>query len=162
MLNIVFCDDNSQFLVLLRSVVENECRKIIPKEEERNIGPAFDSGEELIEYMKDNHVDVVLLDIDMPNMNGFEVARYLCKEHKNVKIVFMSFINCLKGICSSLKKTFPLSILDISKISLIRESKNFAETSILFKQSSTEFESFIESNARLVIPIIAFIGVRIS
>ena len=70
MLNIVFCDDNSQFLVLLRSVVENECRKIIPKEEERNIGPAFDSGEELIEYMKDNHVDVVLLDIDMPNINN--------------------------------------------------------------------------------------------
>ena len=70
--------------------MENECRKIIPEEEETNIGPAFDSGEELIEYMKDNHVDVVLLDIDMPNMNGFEVARYICKEHNDVKIVFMS------------------------------------------------------------------------
>ena len=70
--------------------MENECRKIIPKEEETNIGPAFNSGEELIEYMKDNHVDVVLLDIDMPNMNGFEVARYICKEHNDVKIVFMS------------------------------------------------------------------------
>ena len=90
MLNIVFCDDNSQFLILLRNIVENECKKMIPKGEEINIGPAFGCGEKLIEYIKSNHVDVVLLDIDMPNMNGFEVAKFICKEYKDIKIIFMS------------------------------------------------------------------------
>lgn len=90
MLNIVFCDDNVQFLVLLKNVVEKECRKSILKGEDIKIGPAFGSGKELIQHIKTNHVDVVLLDIDMPNMNGFEVAKYICKEHKYVKIIFMS------------------------------------------------------------------------
>ena len=90
MLSIVLCDDNEQFLVLLKNVVEKECRSDVLKGEEINIGPSFGNGKDLIEYIKTNHVDVVLLDIDMPNMNGFEVAKYICKEHKYVKIIFMS------------------------------------------------------------------------
>jgi len=30
------------------------------------------------------------LDIDMPNMSGFDVARKLCKDYPHIKIVFMS------------------------------------------------------------------------
>ena len=90
MFNIIFCDDNTQFLILLDSVVKKECKKIIPKTEECTVGPAFGSGKEVIEYIKEHHVDVLFLDIDMPNLNGFEVAKILCKEYKNIKIVFMS------------------------------------------------------------------------
>jgi len=90
MLNIVFCDDNTQFLVLLKGVVEKECSKLFSEYEEFNIGPAFGSGKALMDYIKKNHVDVLLLDIVMPNMNGFEVARILCKEYAHIKIVFMS------------------------------------------------------------------------
>lgn len=90
MFNIVFCDDNTQFLVLLKDVVQDACRKIVPQGEEFSVGPAFGSGKEVIEYIKHHHVDVLLLDIDMPNLNGFEVAKFLCKEYKNIKIIFMS------------------------------------------------------------------------
>ena len=90
MFNIIFCDDNAQFLVLLRDVVQNVCKKTVPEDEDYFVGPAFGSGKEVIEYIKENHVDVLLLDIDMPELNGFEVAKFLCKEYKNIKIVFMS------------------------------------------------------------------------
>lgn len=90
MFNIVFCDDNRQFLVLLDSVIRSECKKIVPNVEDVLIGPAFGSGQDVIEHIKNNHVDVLFLDIDMPNLNGFEVAKILCKEYKNIKIVFMS------------------------------------------------------------------------
>ena len=90
MLNIVLCDDNRLFLLSLTDVVRNECEKIFPASEVINIGPSFENGSELIEHIKNNPVDVVLLDIDMPDMNGFEVAKYICDKHKDVKIVFTS------------------------------------------------------------------------
>ena len=89
-MKIAFCDDNSEFLLLLNEIVTKECQKTSHLNEEIELGYAFGSGKELIEYISENHVDVVLLDIDMPNMNGFEVAKLLCDEYKDIKIVFMS------------------------------------------------------------------------
>lgn len=90
MFNIIFCDDNSQYLASLKTYVQKECSRIIPREQDFSIGPAFGSGEEAIKYIAEHHVDVMLLDIDMPNMNGFEIAKFLCKEYPQIKIVFMS------------------------------------------------------------------------
>ena len=90
MFDIIFCDDNAQFLLLLKGLVDQECRKIFKREEDFVVGPAFGSGREVIEYVQKHHVDVILLDIDMPNLNGFEVAKIICNSYKNIKIVFMS------------------------------------------------------------------------
>ena len=90
MFNIIFCDDNAQFLLLLKGLVDQECRKIFKREEDFVVGPAFGSGREVIEYVQKHHVDVILLDIDMPILNGFEVAKIICNNYKNIKIVFMS------------------------------------------------------------------------
>lgn len=90
MFNIIFCDDNSQYLASLKAYVQKECQKVVPKEQGYMIGPAFGSGEEVLQYIKNNHIDVLLLDIDMPYMSGFDVARRICKEYPHVKIVFMS------------------------------------------------------------------------
>lgn len=90
MFNIIFCDDNTQYLLLLKSLVENECKKIFKKREDFTVGPAFGSGKEVIEYVKKHHVDVLLLDIDMPDLSGFEVAKIICAGYKHIKIVFMS------------------------------------------------------------------------
>lgn len=87
---IIFCDDNSQFLASLRSLVKKECSKIVASEQDYMIGPAFGSGHETMKYIRENHVDVLFLDIDMPGMNGFEVAKQLSEEYPRVKIVFMS------------------------------------------------------------------------
>ena len=59
MLNIIFCDDNTQFLILLKELVQKEVRAIIPKEEDFFVGPALGSGKEVIEYIKSHHVDVL-------------------------------------------------------------------------------------------------------
>ena len=90
MLRIILCDDNERFLKVLSEYVEKECEKTLLPNEDFEVGPAFTSGEELLEYLKDHRADVVLLDIDMPAMGGFEVAKVLCERHKDVKIVFVS------------------------------------------------------------------------
>ena len=90
MLRIIICDDNDRFLKVLCEYVKKECEKTLLLNEDFEVGPAFSRGEELIEYLKEHHADVVLLDIDMPAMGGFEVAKVLCERHKDVKIVFVS------------------------------------------------------------------------
>lgn len=90
MLKIIFCDDNTEFLTVLKGIVEDTCSKQIPSGKDYEIGPALENGKDTIEYISRHHVDVLLLDIDMPEVNGFEVAKVLCKEYQHVKIVFMS------------------------------------------------------------------------
>lgn len=90
MFNVVFCDDNSNFLISLRTFMQKECKKYLNDGEEIILGPSLGDGEEAIEYIKHNHVDVLLLDIDMPKLGGFEVAKIICEEYSHIKIIFMS------------------------------------------------------------------------
>ena len=90
MFNIALCDDNTQFLNLLEGNIRRECARLIPEELECSVGPSFGSAEDVLSYIKVNPIDVLFLDIDMPNMNGFDLAQILCKEYKETIIVFMS------------------------------------------------------------------------
>lgn len=53
------------------------------------VGEAAD-GEELLHKMRTEQVDVLLLDIDMPRMNGITAIRQLVKEAPSTKIVILS------------------------------------------------------------------------
>ncbi len=46
------------------------------------------SGIEAIEFVRDNPVDLVLLDIEMDEMNGFELASYIHNHYPQVQYVF--------------------------------------------------------------------------
>ncbi len=52
----------------------------------------FDSanGEELLTGLKGNEVDIVLLDLEMPVMDGVEALRRIREEHPNVKVIVLS------------------------------------------------------------------------
>lgn len=47
------------------------------------------NGQEALDLMEDIRVDLILLDIEMPGMNGFEVVEHL-KNRENITVVFMS------------------------------------------------------------------------
>lgn len=50
----------------------------------------FESAIQALEYLTDNHVDVVLTDIKMPRMSGLQLARSLCESGKDIRVVFVS------------------------------------------------------------------------
>lgn len=52
----------------------------------------FDSanGEELLTGLKGNEVDIVLLDLEMPVMDGVEALRRIREEHTKVKVIVLS------------------------------------------------------------------------
>jgi two-component system response regulator DegU len=48
------------------------------------------NGKELIELLHHNAPDVVILDLEMPVMNGFETSKYILEHHPHVKILILT------------------------------------------------------------------------
>ena len=80
MLTIIIADDNSMELLYLRRFLEN-------MEDVLVVGEAKD-GHEAIKLTENLHPDVLMLDIEMPGVNGVEVAREIKKQYPNIYIIF--------------------------------------------------------------------------
>lgn len=72
-------------------------------EREKNIEIVFEAsdGSEILDYLKNNqnHPDIILMDLKMPNLNGVEATKIIQKEYPEIKIIALtsydskSFIN---------------------------------------------------------------------
>jgi CheY-like chemotaxis protein len=60
-------------------------------------------GDEAIEVLKKEAVDLILLDIKMPRMNGFEVLRHVKKTRPRTKVVMLTAFADLKNAIESKK-----------------------------------------------------------
>jgi DNA-binding NarL/FixJ family response regulator len=79
---IVFADDHPLLREGLRKVIEREAGMQI-------VGEA-DDGESVLALIKESRPDVAILDIEMPKMSGFEVARAIRELRLPVEIVFLT------------------------------------------------------------------------
>ncbi len=60
----------------------------------------FDNGYDALEYVENNAVDLMLLDVGLPDMSGFDVLRKIMKRHYFYDvfiIINLSFIVIKKG-----------------------------------------------------------------
>lgn len=83
------------------------------------------NGNEAIELLKENNFDIILMDLQMPGMDGFAASRYIRNEMKNnIPIIALTadiFVNetseCLDaGMNASISKPFEME--DLSKLIL--------------------------------------------
>ena len=89
MYHIALCDDNIEFLNLLSDMLEKEFGEIVsPKY--KIAFEKFNSGRSLLDFAKKQKISVLFLDIDMPEMTGFDVAKVLGNENKDMLIIFVS------------------------------------------------------------------------
>ena len=88
MLTITVCDDDSCFLNLLIG----EIRRISFSLPENIIYEiyGFSSSRELLLFMEGHTIDIIFLDIVMPEQNGFELADHIRKKYPDTVIVFVS------------------------------------------------------------------------
>lgn len=80
-LNIALCDDEEKILEEVASFIKNE----FPESRVQT----YSSGESFISSTQERP-DLLLLDIDMPGMNGMEVASLLTQEKAQTLIVFVT------------------------------------------------------------------------
>lgn len=68
------------------------------------IGEATNGFEVLERVLKDGEVDVVLADINMPEMNGITLIQELNKLNPTIKIIMLSMHNNLKYVSESIRE----------------------------------------------------------
>ena len=86
-MNLILCDDDKVFLNKLEIRIRglSQKHKIAVKME------CYVSAKEMLEGIKNlDEISVFFIDIDMPEVNGFEVASYLKKWNRGCCIVFVS------------------------------------------------------------------------
>lgn len=81
-INLLLVDDHQIVIDGLRALLAGDGRFTI-KGSAKN-------GKEALEVLRLLKVDVVLLDVDMPEMNGIETTRAIRKEFDNIKIVILT------------------------------------------------------------------------
>lgn len=84
---IAICDDEQNQIEYLTSVVNkwaNKNRHIV------EIKPYSSAKSFLFDYCNEKDFDILLLDIEMPEMNGVELAKAIRKENSTVQIVFIT------------------------------------------------------------------------
>ncbi len=86
MLRVAVVDDESGFLKYANDLLRQEIGKYF----DDVVIEQFISGEELLNRHRFNSFDVVFLDIDMPQITGFDVAEELRKERNDCYIVFIT------------------------------------------------------------------------
>ncbi|SKA70918.1 Response regulator receiver domain-containing protein [Paucidesulfovibrio gracilis DSM 16080] len=48
------------------------------------------SGQEALEYLRSNDIDVVVLDVKMPGMDGLETLQEIKKRHPHVEVIMLT------------------------------------------------------------------------
>jgi DNA-binding NarL/FixJ family response regulator len=79
-IKIVIADDNEEMLHLLKDLLEPEFEVVA----------AVDNGYDLLKAVKDFKPDVFILDINMPEMSGFELIRLILEEDLEARIILLS------------------------------------------------------------------------
>ncbi len=84
-IKIVIVDDHSLFSEGLATLLKTM--------EEVTVAKCLTKGLDTIEYLKAHHVDIVIMDISLPDINGIEVAKRLMDISTNIKTIFLSIHN---------------------------------------------------------------------
>lgn len=85
MLSLMMCDDH----VMLRDMILG----VLEKEHEFAVCGRTESGEDCIHQIEQGIIpDLLILDISLPEMPGYEVARYLREKFPQIKILVFSII----------------------------------------------------------------------
>jgi len=85
MTNILIADDHAMFADGISSILKNEADIEV-------VGQCLD-GPSVIEFLKANPVDVLLLDVNLPGMSGIDVCKIVTADFKKTKVIAISMFN---------------------------------------------------------------------
>ena len=85
MIRLAITDDHQMVLEGLKLLLDNQ--------QGIHIASTFKTGQQLIDYLEaDNALDVVLLDINMPELNGIETCKIIKKKHPELKVIALTMV----------------------------------------------------------------------
>lgn len=88
--SILLADDHQLVIDGLKLMIESHDMFKVTK--------AVSNGSDAIEFIKNNKVDVILMDINMPIINGIEATKQIKKLNSDQKIIILSMLSEIKLI----------------------------------------------------------------
>lgn len=80
-------------LVEDQSIVRQGLRLMLEQDSQINVAAEANNGQEAIEIMESKLIDIILMDIRMPIMNGLEATRVIKNRWPHVKILILTTFN---------------------------------------------------------------------
>jgi len=84
-IKIIIADDHSLFI--------NGLQLLLKEESWIEITDIANDGKELLDILHNNQPDLILLDLNMPTMNGLEASRRIKQNYPNIKLIILSTYN---------------------------------------------------------------------
>lgn len=85
MTRILIADDHAMFADGISSILNTEQNIEV-------IGQCLD-GPSVLEFLKENPVDILLLDVNLPGMSGIDVCKAVTTNHSATKVIAISMFN---------------------------------------------------------------------
>ena len=85
MINILIADDHAMFADGISSILKNEDSLQV-------VGSCLD-GPSVLKFLKNNKVDILLLDVNLPGMSGIDVCKEVTTKFKDTKVLAISMFN---------------------------------------------------------------------
>ena len=123
--------------------------RLAKKFSEIEICGLFETGKQLLSFIKENPIDVVFLDIEMPEVNGLELSSQILNLNEEINIVFVTAfnqyaveafeINALDYILKPLTE----ERLEVTIQRLLKQCKTIKRNEKPFVQCIGDFEVFL-------------------
>lgn len=85
MTKILIADDHAMFADGISSILNTE--------KNINVVGQCLNGPSVIDYLKENDVDILLLDVNLPGMSGIDVCKHVTANYPNTKVIAISMFN---------------------------------------------------------------------
>ncbi len=84
-INLIIADDHNLFIEGLKQLFKDE--------DDICVLDIANNGKELLSVLPDQKVDIILLDINMPELNGLDTVKYLKQSYPIIKTIMLSTYN---------------------------------------------------------------------
>jgi DNA-binding NarL/FixJ family response regulator len=141
MVKVLIADDHQMFIDGLKSMLKQTIGIDV-------VGEAM-NGREVLECCNEKDVDIVIMDISMPEMDGIEATKVLLKDHPKIKVLGLSMYNDRNFISDLLKSGAHGYILkNTGKDDLVNaiNTLNSGETYLGEEVSKTLLNSFLKKS----------------
>jgi DNA-binding NarL/FixJ family response regulator len=95
-IKVIICDDHQILVQGLKSLLKDS--------EEIEIIATANNGQELLETLKNKKTDILLLDVDMPVMDGYETLKQVKSKYSSIKVISLT-IHLDKTIIQKMMET---------------------------------------------------------
>ncbi|MBQ7516462.1 MAG: response regulator [Schwartzia sp.] len=125
---VLIVDDDSDFLTIMSRWLKNSYHVV-----------GVTSGEDALEYLAQEHPDLILLDYDMPDMDGYEVMERIRRSPllARIPLIFLTGINDRESVMRIIRhKPDGYMLKSMKKLEILDMLQRFFAESILYRKTS--------------------------